>query len=550
MHIDSSSTKSKDGQVYTRHLLRQSIRDGRKVNKRTIANLSHCSPEEIVAIKLALRNKHDLSQVGSLSKDVEVHQGTSFGATYVLKNIAERIGLVKALGQTIDGKLALWQVIARLMNQGSRLSAVRLAEQQSAVPILDMEAFNEDDLYSNLDWLSDHQALIEQSLYEHRFSQHEEFFLYDITSSYLEGTQNELASWGYNRDKKNGKMIIVVGLLCDQQGIPMSIEVFDGSTSDCTTVKAQMDKIAKRWGVGSITLVGDKGMIQGPQIQEITEAGHSFITTIRKAAIEPLVVGAGYQTHLIDEDILEIIEGDYRYLVRRNPVQAKETSENRKALISTIEYLITKENRYLEEHKKATIAKSLDRVTKKIKKFKLEEITKITVKEGARELVITIDPSALDKATHLDGCYAMKTNLKNERFSKQLVHDKYKALSLVEDAFRCSKTELLEMRPIHVRLQKRTRGHVFVVMLAYLIVKELERCWKSLNMTTEEGLDTLRSYQTVDLHAKGRSVLKTVPRPNKVTKQLFDLAKVEIPNQIPSSDIHVDTRKKLGKDRK
>lgn len=176
MHIDSSSTKSKDGQVYTRHLLRQSIRDGRKVNKRTIANLSHCSPEEIVAIKLALRNKHDLSQVGSLSKDVEVHQGTSFGATYVLKNIAERLGLIKALGQSEDGKLALWQVIARLMNQGSRLSAVRLAEQQSAVPILDMEAFNEDDLYRNLDWISDHQSLFEQSLYEHRYKKHEEFF--------------------------------------------------------------------------------------------------------------------------------------------------------------------------------------------------------------------------------------------------------------------------------------------------------------------------------------------------------------------------------------
>ena len=550
MHIDSSSRTSANGQVYTRHLLRTSFREDGKVKKSTIANLSHCTEHEIKAMKLALKHKSNLNDIGTLTNDVSIQQGRSFGASYVLNEVAKKIGIVDALGDTQEGKLALWQVIARTMDQGSRLSAVRLAQHHSAASILNLKGFTEDHLYRNLDWISEHQSDIEQSLIRHRGQENNEYYLYDITSSYLEGNQNELANWGYNRDKKNGKMQIVVGLLCDTQGTPLSVEVFEGSTSDCTTVGQQMSKISNRWGCESVTLVGDKGMIQGPQIKAIEESGQKFITTIAKDQIEKIVVAAGYQTTLIDEDLLEIIYDNYRYIMRRNPIQAEKTAEKRSALISVIKTLTVYQNTYLLEHPKANLDIARRKVSDRIDKFKFGKFVSIEVDEERGQLTLIVDDEKMLEASKMDGCYAMKTNVDKSVLSKEDVQTKYKGLSLVEDAFRCSKTELLEMRPIHVRLEKRTRGHVFVVMLSYLIIKEIERSWKSLDLTVEEGIDLLKCYQTVDLSVKGKAMAHRVPKPNKSTEALFNLLDIPVPKNIPTSDEVVATRKKVGKDRK
>lgn len=550
MHIDSSSRTSANGQVYTRHLLRTSFREDGKVKKSTIANLSHCTEHEIKAMKLALKHKSNLNDIGTLTNDVSIQQGRSFGASYVLNEVAKKIGIVDALGDTQEGKLALWQVIARTMDQGSRLSAVRLAQHHGAASILNLKGFTEDHLYRNLDWISEHQSDIEQSLIRHRGQENNEYYLYDITSSYLEGNQNELANWGYNRDKKNGKMQIVVGLLCDTQGTPLSVEVFEGSTSDCTTVGQQMSKISNRWGCESVTLVGDKGMIQGPQIKAIEESGQKFITTIAKDQIEKIVVAAGYQTTLIDEDLLEIIYDNYRYIMRRNPIQAEKTAEKRSALISVIKTLTVYQNTYLLEHPKANLDIARRKVSDRIDKFKFGKFVSIEVDEERRQLTLIVDDEKMLEASKMDGCYAMKTNVDKSVLSKEGVQTKYKGLSLVEDAFRCSKTELLEMRPIHVRLEKRTRGHVFVVMLSYLIIKEMERSWKSLDLTVEEGIDLLKCYQTVDLSVKGKAMAHRVPKPNKSTEALFNLLDIPVPKNIPTSDEVVATRKKVGKDRK
>ena len=551
MHIDSASRTSPNGQVYTRHLLRTSFRKNGKVKKSTIANLSHCSKEEIDAIKLALKHKKDLNSLGTLSKDVSIKQGSSFGATYILNEVAKKIGLTKILGNSQEGKLCLWQVIARTMNQGSRLSAVRLAQHHNATSILGLKGFNEDHLYKNLDWASEHQGDIEQALMNHRSQKSQGYYLYDITSSYLEGDQNELANWGYNRDKKNGKMQIVIGLLCDSEGIPLSIEVFDGSTADCKTVGDQMKKISDQWGCESITLVGDKGMIQGPQIKSIEESGHKFITTIAKDQIEKIVVAAGYQTTLLDKNLLDVIHDGYRYIMRRNPIQADNTSRKRSNLIDTVRYFIGLQNEYLKEHPKAKSQTVLKKVHDKISKFKLGKFLSVSLDEKEqRYLDIVIDKEKMKEASKLDGCYAMKTNVEKSVLSKENVQKKYKGLSLVEDAFRCTKTEMLEMRPIHVRLEKRTRGHVFIVMLSYLMIKELEKAWRELDLTVEEGLDLLKCYQTVDLTVNSKLITHKVPTPNKMTKKLFELLDIAIPKSISTSNEVVATRKKIEKDRK
>jgi transposase len=550
MHIDSTSRAAPNGQIYTRHLLRTSYREGGKVKKETIANLSHCSDEEIVAMRLALRHKSNICELGSLSEDVSMLQGTSFGATYVLNEVAKKIGITDALGDSREGKLALWQILARVMDQGSRLSAVRLAQHHNVTSILDLQSFNEDHLYANLDWIAENQAMIEQSLIKFRKEETESYFLYDITSSYLEGMHNELANWGYNRDKKNGKMQIVVGLLCNTEGIPLSVEVFEGNTADCTTVGEQMNKISKKWGCQSITLVGDKGMIQGPQIESIESCGHNFITTIAKSQIEKLVVAAGYQTTLIDEDLLDIIVDGYRYIMRRNPIQAEKTSEKRSQLISAVRQIIVMKNAHLVQHPKAKLSVAEQKVKDKIEKFKLNGFLTVTINEDSRQLTLVVDDEKKYAAAKLDGCYAMKTNIDKTILPKEVIQKKYKALALVEDAFRCSKTELLELRPIHVRLEKRTRGHVFVVMLSYLIIKELESAWKAFNLTAQEGIDTLKNFQTIYLTVKGKSMTQTVPTPNASTKMLFDALDIAIPKNIPTSEEIVATRKKIGLDRK
>ncbi len=266
MYVDRSTVRSKSGKSYTRYLLRESYREDGKVKHRTIANLSRCKPQEIEAIRLALRHKADLTQWGGAGKDVQLEQGLSIGAVWTVHQVARELGIVKALGSDRQGKLALWQVIARVIDQGSRLSAVRLAGSHAACDILNLDSFHEEHLYANLDWLCQQQADIERRLFQARYPNEQarpKLFLYDVTSSYLEGTHNELSAFGYNRDGKRGKQQIVIGLLCDQQGVALSIEVFQGNTSDPKTFLPQVRKAAQRFGASEVTFVGDRERDQG-----------------------------------------------------------------------------------------------------------------------------------------------------------------------------------------------------------------------------------------------------------------------------------------------
>jgi hypothetical protein len=197
MYLDESKVTIK-GKVYERALLRVSYREKGRILKRTIANLSKCSKEEIQAIRFALKNKMDIS--GFVHKQ-KLTKGQSVGAIFVLQEIAKKLGIKKELGNNRNGSLALWQIMARIIAQGSRLSAVRLASQHAVCDILNLDSFHEEHLYSNLNWLQERQDKIEKAL----FQSNSNLFLYDVTSSYFEGDQNELAAYGYNRDGKKGK---------------------------------------------------------------------------------------------------------------------------------------------------------------------------------------------------------------------------------------------------------------------------------------------------------------------------------------------------------
>ncbi len=283
MFIDDSSCQ-RNGKTYRRTLLRNSYRVKGKVRHDTIANLSSASDEEIQAMKLALKHKNNLKALGNARHDIKSEQGLAVGAVWLLAQLAKKLGISNALGNSRKAKLGLWMVMATVIAQGSRLSAVRLAGQHAVCDVLGLDAFNEDDLYAAMDWLADNQAGIGKKLFDHRYKggHKPQIYLYDVTSSYLEGELNELGAYGYNRDKKMGKKQVVIGLMTDEMGLPISVQVFNGNTNDQKTFKCQIEKMARRFYVDKVTMVGDRGMISSIQIKDLSEAHFNYISAISK----------------------------------------------------------------------------------------------------------------------------------------------------------------------------------------------------------------------------------------------------------------------------
>jgi len=543
--IEKTNSRGK----YTCYLLRETYREDGKVKHRTIANLSGCNEQEIEAMRLALKHKKDLSQLISVTQAVSLRQGLSVGAVWLIFDMAKQLGITEALGNSRQGKLALWQVIARVIDQGSRLSAVRLAGSHGACDILGLEAFDEDDLYENLDWLDENQSKIEDSLFKSSYSQNQPgLYLYDVTSSYLEGQCNELAAFGYNRDGKKGKRQIVIGLLCNETGKPLSIEVFVGNTQDTATVASQIQKVAQRFGGGDITFVGDRGMIKNQQVEDLTEHGFHYITAITKPQIESLINHGVIQMTLFDEQLAEIrIDNGIRYILRRNPERAIEIRQSRDGKLASLGQMVKKQNEYLTEHPRASEAVALRKVADRCEKLKVSKW--VVALSSDRKISLTTDQEALAEIEKLDGCYVLKTDLKKKAASKETIHSRYKDLAQVEWAFRTSKTVQLEMRPVNVRLASRTRGHVFVVMLAYQIVQELANRWNEVDLTVAEGINELTTLCATEVLVNDEPRCNKIPQPRPSIEQLLKAASVRLPDVLPCKGTRVATRKKLPENR-
>src|SRR6266581_1857921 len=546
MYIDTSHI-TRGGKTYTRHLLRESYRAHGKVLHRTIANVSHCSEGEIAALRLALRHKEAREHLGTIQDAITLKQGMSFGAVWTVYHVARRLGIEQALGTTRDGKLALWQVIARVIDQGSRLSAVRLAMSHAACDVLGLGPFDEDTLYENLDWLAGAQAAIADRLYAQR-TKPINLFLYDVTSSYFEGTQNALAAFGYNRDGKKGKLQIVIGLLCDEDGHPVSIEVFPGNTQDPHTVAAQVEKLKGRFGVHEITFVGDRGMIKSQQIADLAKQGFHYITAITKPQIEKLLRTGTFQMELFEQELAEVLADEgVRYVLRRNPVRAQEVRDNRQAKLAKLQALVAQHNHYLKEHPRADAPGALQKLVARAKKLRLSDWVELTLEE--RSMTLTVNASVQQEEAKLDGCYVLKTDLTPAQAPKEMVHDRYKDLASVEHAFRSCKTVHLEVRPIFLRLEKRTRAHALVVMLAYQIIRYLASCWSAFDVTVEEGLQALVTLCLVEVAPKNAPSYHCIPTPRASIAQLLHSADIKLPKVFSLSGTRVSTKKKLQSER-
>lgn len=533
------------GKIYTSILLRHATRVNGKTKHVTIANLSKLPQEDVDALDWSLKNKKKVRDLKNMN--FKRRAGKKFGAVYLLNEIIKKLGIDKALGGKKESRLALFQILSCAIGHGSCLSATRMAKHRAVSEVLNIEeTASEDELYKNLSWLAHKQKSIEKKLFKSRYKDKEpEMFLYDVTSSYFEGTHNELANWGYNRDKKRGKMQVVAGLLCDESGYPLSIKLFEGNTLDFNTVGEQIKQVAKEFGCERVSFVGDRGMLKSKQIKELESADFHYITAITKPQIAALLKEKIFQMSLFDSEIKEIEHEGVRYILKRNPLRADELRLNREGKKARIEKLLAVKNEYLRDHKRAKPETAIKNITKRINQLKVQSWLSIEVSEkNMRGLVLKEDLESLSQKTLLDGCYVIKSNLPEE-VGKDIIHDRYKDLKYVEQGFRTMKTDWLELRPWYVRTEDSTRGRAFVVMLAYMLIKYLKDAWKEADVTVEEGIEILDGLSLLEVRINENIQYNELPEPDETMSKLANLAGIKYPEIVPYKKGKVYSRKKL-----
>lgn len=555
MFITEVVSKGKNGKSYVSILLRQSYRVGAKVKSKTLAVLTHLPAHVLAAVRRAIAQPAgSLEQVAQTSADaLRLRTAESFGGVWTADQVAQQLGIKKALGVTHEAELSYWQVLARVLRPGTSLLAmVRLAATCAAAAILSWRrSFSEDDLYANGAWLEGRHPVIERRLWEPRAEPpQDQLFLYDVTSSYLEGEDNALAAWGYNRDGKKDKKQVVVGLLTDSQGEPVSIQVYRGNTTDPKTFGQQIQTVQKELGCQGVTLVGDRGVIKSEQQAAAQKAGFHFITSLTKPQIRKLLAQKTLQLECFEEQVSEVLgEDGRRYILRRNPVRQQELARSRAQKRQAVETAVRQANTYLNEHRRAKVLTQHRKLTAQIQKLKIDDWLELTLQK--QRLVVQVDEPALKEAAQLDGCYVVETDLKPAQAGAQLIHDRYTDVELVERDFRTLKTGHLEWRPWFVVTADNTQAHALTCMLALKVRRHLERAWWKLEGTVEEGLRELDQLCVMELvHPQsGAVVARQVPEPSARQKGLLDALGLILPSTAPEAKVTVGTRKKIEQER-
>ena len=518
-------------------LLRYSYRESGKVKTKTLLNLSSWEKHKVLAFKKLLKGDNDIL-LGSPS------QGQNFGTLFGLFQLARECGIVKALGSSQNALLSLFLVLARIAHQGSRLSSVSWSKGQAYQEVLGInQGFDENALYKALDWLEEHQEEIEERLYKTYVSKHEKppaLVLYDVTSSYFEGQDNELSAYGYNRDKKKGKKQIVIGLLTSETGEPLAVRVFKGNTTDCSTVVEQIEILKNKLGIEQVVFVGDKGMLKSKGKEALDEESWHYITSIGKREIEKLLKEGAIQYGLFDEDVEEVFHQGKRYILRLNKSLREMLNHKREDRLNTLKQKLEQRNEYTKSHPRARLELGQARLEELAKKYRLDKFVKIVINEPERELEIQLDEEAKKKSFMLDGCYVLETKVAKDLLDKQQIDERYHDLSKVERNFRTLKTEQLEVRPVYLRKATRTRAHVFVSMLSLKISRHLESKLKSgygvgrsgkYRMGIEECLGHLGKINLLEYEVEGEKIVR-LPRLNQEQARMMEVLGIKMPKNV------------------
>ena len=425
-----------------------------------------------------------------------VHLGPCYGVLAALHALARELGIVQAVGEaTRTERLALFLIYARLAHQGSRLSAARYSEDHAVREILEVGSFDEEDLYAALDFLDTQQERIENEL--HQRAKPGTLFLYDVTSVYFEGQQNELAAFGYNRDGKKGKKQLVAGLLTDAVGEPISIQLYPGNTSDPPTFLDAVTKVKTRFGGEEMTMVGDRGMIKRLGKAALGEAKFRYVTALTDPQIRALLQRKVFQLDLFDEKPMEVEHDHKRYVLRCNPDTRKREQARRMDQWEKLKAWIQARNEAVEKSSKRKPESSLREAQRRLKQYRL--VRWISLELEGRKVGWIEDAQAGQNEAELDGCSVVETDLPKPAATAQEVYDRYLDLTQVERDCRTIKTGLLEIRPVFLRKASRTRGHAVVGLLALKLARELDRRVAPLGLTVADALSRLEGVRLVSL---------------------------------------------------
>lgn len=482
MHVVTNTVKRGDREYHS-HLLRRSYREGGKVKKETLANLSHLPPRAIAALRAVLAGETLVA-----AEAFELEGSLPAGHVDAVLVAARRLGLARLLDRSPSKQrdLVLAMICQRALKPGSKLATARSLHQSTLAVELDVEGADQDDLYAAMDWLGDRQEKIEERLSARHLADGAHA-LYDLSSSYFEGRTCPLASRGCSRDGRRGTLQVTYGLLADPEGRPVAIEAFPGSTHDDATLPAQIEKLGRRFGLAETVLVCDRGMATKANLEALGETeGAAWITALKAPQVRRLVKEGDLQLSLFDEQSLaEISSDDYpgeRLVACRNPLVAAERTRKREDLLGATE-------RGLEEIKARVEAGTLRGAAEiglaagpALKRYRVKKHFEVQITDASFAYERKGEQVAAEAA--LDGIYVLRTSAAKEKLDAPATVRSYKQLKWAERAFRTLKGPL-EVRPIHHRLEERVRAHLFLCMLAYYLEWHLREAWAELTFRDE-----------------------------------------------------------------
>lgn len=469
-------------------LLRESYREGSKVRKRTLANLSSLSSAQIDAIRATLLGQ-PLAPVAQpraqpLAQPFEAIASPSHGHVQAVALTLQRLGLAGLLASKPcrERDLVLAMLGARILAPHTKLATTRWWHTTTLAEEFGVVDADEDDLYSAMDWLLTRQDAIQKKLAV-RHLREGGLVLYDLSSSYFEGTTCALAKLGHNRDGKSGLLQVNYGLLTDARGCPVAVSVYEGNVSDSKTLMPEVKRLREDFGIEQFVLVGDRGMIGSKAIAELRENdGIGWITALKSVSIRALVEQGQLQLGLFDErNLVELSSPEYpgeRLVACRNPELAKLRAHKRCDLLAATEASLDKIKARVDAGKLAGSDEIGVRVGKVINRYKVAKHFELSIDDNAFSFARKLDAIAAEAA--LDGIYIIRTSVSAAQMDAPSCVRNYKSLAQVERAFRSLKTVDLKVRPIHHRRCDRVRAHIFMCMLAYYVEWHMREAWREL----------------------------------------------------------------------
>ena len=468
------------------YLLRESYREGTQVKKRTLANLSALSDEQIESMRALLRGE-PLRPTGDL---FEVIQSLPHGHVQAVSAAMNRLGFAHLLSTRAcpERDRVCAMVAARILAPHTKLATTRWWSTSTLATHFGVAGADEDALYGAMDWLLARQGTIEKKLAA-RHLRAGDMALYDLSSSYFEGCCCPLAKLGYSRDGKRGKLQVNYGLLTDRRGCPVAVSVYEGNVADPQTLLPQALRLKRDFGIEQVVLVGDRGLISQAAVEQLrTHEGLAWITALKSAQIRQLVECGSIQMGLFDaRNLFEITHPDYpdeRLVVCRNEARGRLRAHKREALLLATRDELERVRAMVERGTLRTAGQIGVRVGKVLNKFKMAKHFELDI--GERHFGFKLNAASVAAEAALDGLYVIRSPLTAHQMDSAELVRSYKALTTVERAFRTLKTVNLKIRPIHHRTEARVRAHIFLCVLAYYVEWHMREAWRSLLFADED----------------------------------------------------------------